>query len=302
MARVTIQMGHVPRTSGATGTHREQEFAKALAPRIAAVLRSLGHTVDVIDHDGPYPPADAFTALHTDGSVNKAVRGASVGYPDDKGGRLAAAWKRAHQRRGYGGGFKPDNYTTNLRRYYGFRHTKAPYRFLAEHGHTTNPLDENWLFANLDSVAAAHAEAIGEVLGHPITPGNGGAVKLNAPAVGLAYTRDEGGYWIFTADGGVFSFGNARFLGSLGSIRLNAPIVDYAVTPSGEGYWMLGRDGGIFAFGDAPFKGAASGSTQTARSLTVTKSGQGYTICAEDGGVFSYGDAPFHGSIPALVA
>lgn len=300
MARVVVQMGHVPRTTGATGTYREQEFVKALAPRIKTVLETLGHTVYVIDYDGPYPPGDAFVALHCDGSLNKAVRGGSVGYQTADGQRLAAAWKRAHQRRGYTGGFKPDNYTRDLAGYYGFGYAKCRYEFLAEHGHTTNPIDEAWLFANLDSCAAAHAEAIGEVLGHPIVPTGGGGVKLNKPAVTLAFTADEGGYWIFTADGGVFSFGNARFFGSLGSLTLNAPIVDVVSTPSGNGYWMLGKDGGIFAFGDAPFKGSAAGATTTATALVTTKSGLGYLIVAEDGGIFAFGDAPFHGSIPGL--
>lgn len=35
-----------------------------------------------------------------------------------------------------------------------------------------------------------------------------------APIVGIASTPDGGGYWLLGADGGVFSFGNARFHGS----------------------------------------------------------------------------------------
>ena len=48
-------------------------------------------------------------------------------------------------------------------------------------------------------------------------------------------------------DGGVFSYGGARFLGSTGAIRLNQPIVGMAATPSGDGYWMVATDGGIFS-------------------------------------------------------
>ena len=33
------------------------------------------------------------------------------------------------------------------------------------------------------------------------------------------------GYWLVAADGGIFSFGDAAFLGSTGAIRLNQPIV-----------------------------------------------------------------------------
>jgi hypothetical protein len=46
--------------------------------------------------------------------------------------------------------------------------------------------------------------------------------------VGIAATPDGRGYWEVAADGGVFSFGDAPFLGSMGGTRLNAPIVGIA--------------------------------------------------------------------------
>jgi hypothetical protein len=60
-------------------------------------------------------------------------------------------------------------------------------------------------------------------------------------------------------DGGIFSFGDARFFGSTGSMRLNAPVVGMARDGSGNGYWLAGADGGVFTFGDARFEGSASG-------------------------------------------
>ncbi len=57
-------------------------------------------------------------------------------------------------------------------------------------------------------------------------------------------------------DGGIFSFGDAKFFGSTGNIKLNKPIVGMAATPSGKGYWLVASDGGIFAFGDAKFFGS----------------------------------------------
>jgi hypothetical protein len=65
------------------------------------------------------------------------------------------------------------------------------------------------------------------------------------------------GYWLVAADGGIFSFGDASFLGSTGALHLNQPIVGMAATPSGQGYWLVAADGGIFSFGGAPFLGAA---------------------------------------------
>ncbi len=53
----------------------------------------------------------------------------------------------------------------------------------------------------------------------------------------------------------MFSFGDARFLGSMGGTRLNQPVVGIAATPDGGGYWLVASDGGIFSFA-APFLGA----------------------------------------------
>jgi hypothetical protein len=64
------------------------------------------------------------------------------------------------------------------------------------------------------------------------------------------------GYWEVASDGGIFSFGDAPFLGSMGAVTLNKPVVGIAPTPDGKGYWEVASDGGIFSFGDAPFLGS----------------------------------------------
>ena len=61
------------------------------------------------------------------------------------------------------------------------------------------------------------------------------------------------------ADGGMFSFGNAVFHGSMGGKHLNAPIVGMAATPDDGGYWLVASDGGMFSFGDAMFHGSMGG-------------------------------------------
>ena len=76
----------------------------------------------------------------------------------------------------------------------------------------------------------------------------------------MAATPDGGGYWLVASDGGVFSFGDARFAGSTGAMTLNKPIVGMAATPDGGGYWLVASDGGVFSFGDARFCGICSGS------------------------------------------
>ncbi|MDP9403863.1 MAG: superoxide dismutase family protein [Actinomycetota bacterium] len=69
------------------------------------------------------------------------------------------------------------------------------------------------------------------------------------------------GYWFVASDGGVFSFGDAKFHGSTGAMKLNRPIVGMAATPSRNGYWLAASDGGIFAFGDARFFGSTGSLT-----------------------------------------
>ena len=54
------------------------------------------------------------------------------------------------------------------------------------------------------------------------------ASRLNQPIVGMAATPTGKGYWLVAADGGIFSFGDAGFLGSTGAMRLNQPIVGMA--------------------------------------------------------------------------
>ncbi|MHB1762353.1 MAG: hypothetical protein ACYCS4_06355, partial [Acidimicrobiales bacterium] len=59
------------------------------------------------------------------------------------------------------------------------------------------------------------------------------------------------------SNGGVFSFGDAGFYGSLGTLQVtpSSPVVGMAATPDGRGYWLVGSDGGVFAF-DSKFYGS----------------------------------------------
>ena len=77
------------------------------------------------------------------------------------------------------------------------------------------------------------------------------------PAPGEAPPR--GAYDLVAADGGIFTFGNAPFYGSMGGKPLDAPVVGMAPTPTGGGYWEVAADGGIFTFGNARFSGSMGG-------------------------------------------
>ena len=59
------------------------------------------------------------------------------------------------------------------------------------------------------------------------------------------------GYWEVASDGGIFSFGDAPFYGSLGGQELAAPVVGMAATPDGKGYWEVETNGDVYNFGDA---------------------------------------------------
>ncbi|HWE71468.1 MAG TPA: SpoIID/LytB domain-containing protein [Acidimicrobiales bacterium] len=125
---------------------------------------------------------------------------------------------------------------------------------------------------------------------------------LNKPIVGMAATPNGQGYWLVASDGGIFSYGNASYVGSTGAIALNRPIVGMAATPDGRGYWLVASDGGIFSFGDASFFGSTGAIhlNKPVVGMAATPDGRGYWLVASDGGIFSFGDASFFGSTGAI--
>ncbi len=132
-------------------------------------------------------------------------------------------------------------------------------------------------------------------------PAPGPPVTSNVPLVAAA-GDGAAGYWEVAADGGIFSFGDATFHGSMGGIPLNQPIVGMAATPDDGGYWEVAADGGIFSFGDATFHGSMGGIplNQPIVGMAATPDGGGYWEVAADGGIFSFGDATFHGSMGGI--
>ena len=120
------------------------------------------------------------------------------------------------------------------------------------------------------------------------------AVPLQAAGGGSS------GYRMVAADGGVFDFGSARYLGSLPGAHVHVTdIVGSAATPGGGGYWTVGSDGGVFAFGDAGFFGSMGGKplNQPIVGMAAAPGGRGYWLVARDGGIFAFGDAGFFGSM-----
>jgi hypothetical protein len=153
--------------------------------------------------------------------------------------------------------------------------------------------------ASPSTINDPRANAVRSVGGAPVF-GPATGMHLNAGFVGLAATPSGRGYWVAASDGGVFTFGDARFHGSIGGQTLAAPIVGITATPSGHGYWLVGSDGGVFAFGDADFYGSMVGSSSPIVAIASTPTGRGYWLLGQDGGVFAFGDAAFEGAATSL--
>ena len=145
----------------------------------------------------------------------------------------------------------------------------------------------------------------------PVSTVAGPATQLKSP-VGVAIPSlnvrpATSGYWLAAGDGGIFSFGNHPFFGSMGGKPLNKPVVGMAPTPvfgstGGRGYWEVATDGGIFSFGDAQFHGSMGGKplNKPVVGMAATPDGAGYWEVAADGGIFNFGDAHFYGSTGAM--
>jgi hypothetical protein len=131
----------------------------------------------------------------------------------------------------------------------------------------------------------------------------------SSPIVAMGVTPAGDGYWEVASNGGVFTYGAAKYHGSVPGLCSTDPsacsvdnIVAMAVSPSGDGYWLVGRDGGIFAFGDAKYYGSLPGShivpAKPIVAIAATPSGGGYWLIGADGGVFTFGNAHYRGSLP----
>lgn len=180
MARVLLQMGHCFRKTGATGTQgldgdpTEQEFAHAACEGAALLLAAAGHDPEVMFADearSAYADADAFIAVHCDGSTSGTARGASTGYRNADGAHLAAAFKQAYSEEGWTG-WRPDNYTPALAGYYGVRYAVeggTSYAMIAEAGFLTSPADEGRLSLpeGPARVARAITAAVVSIFGGP---------------------------------------------------------------------------------------------------------------------------------------
>lgn len=105
------------------------------------------------------------------------------------------------------------------------------------------------------------------------------------------------GYWLVTASGHVYTFGDATDYGQPGP--QSSPVTSATRTPDGKGYWILLANGTVDAFGDAVNFGGPVGQTgvDPASAIFATAEGSGYWVTTATGAVSNFGDAPNDGGL-----
>ena len=108
-----------------------------------------------------------------------------------------------------------------------------------------------WLVASDGGIFAfGDAGFYGSIPGLGYAPAGtvGAPHRLNAPVVGMVPTTDGGGYFMVASDGGVFTFGDARFAGSCPGIGSSAgPAVAVMPDASGNGYRVVTQTGDVYS-------------------------------------------------------
>jgi hypothetical protein len=190
-ADVLISAGHEGRPASCSrfahrrcllGAPGERAWTPIVADEATRMLRAHGVTVlrEPADFDGRYG-VDAAIFIHFDGASPPCSSAASVGYHVAAFASAAQLWRTMYGRY-WPYGFRPDDFTANLRDYYGFRQVTAKNAALVlELGEITCPAQRNWLSSRLhfdgDLVAAYVSWLIGK-----------GMVPL--PAMGYDRARD----------------------------------------------------------------------------------------------------------------
>jgi hypothetical protein len=155
-----------------------------------------------------------------------------------------------------------------------------------------------WLVASDGGIFSfGDAGFYGSIPGLGLAPaGSGLPHSLNAPIVGMVPSSDGGGYFMVGSDGGVFTFGDAKYEGSCPGIGGCPGGAAVAVMPdsTGNGYWVGTAGGFVYAFGDAssPGEPGVPGVVAAVRS----SDGGGYYILYSNGVVYNAGDAVNYGN------
>ena len=175
-ADVLIQAGHEGRTSGATGGEsqwgKEIKWTPIVANEATRILKDAGINVireDAYLEDEKYQVKLAIF-IHFDASSSLCKSGASIGYDDITDKPAADAWKALYSEFWQ---FKwmPDNFTTNLSGYYGYKYTVTSIAELVlELGELTCEEQALWLKPRLKWLGSLLAYFIAQQLGNNTVP------------------------------------------------------------------------------------------------------------------------------------
>jgi hypothetical protein len=157
-----------------------------------------------------------------------------------------------------------------------------------------------WLVASDGGIFSfGDAGFYGSIPGLGLAPaGSGLPHRLNAPIVGMVPSADGGGYFMVGADGGVFTFGDAKYEGSCPGIGGCPGGAAVAVMPdaTGNGYWVVTAGGYVIPFGDAASPGEPGPLSESVVSAVRSYDGNGYYLLYSNGVVYNFGDALNYGS------
>ena len=153
---------------------------------------------------------------------------------------------------------------------------------------------------NIHGITSSKTITVGE----GPSSGTGGSTGTGIPAGGSGGSggsggTDGGGYWLVASDGGVFTFGDARFYGSTGGMHLNAPDRRDGLRPPtarATGSWPPTAGSSPSATPASSARPAGCTCNAPSSAWPPTPDGKGYWLVASDGGIFAFGDARFFGS------
>jgi hypothetical protein len=157
-----------------------------------------------------------------------------------------------------------------------------------------------WLLRRDGSVTAlGSAPPLGDAAGRIH---DDAASRFHNEAVGIATSPSGAGYWIATARGEVFNFGDATARGSLADVVLASPIVDFSATHTSDGaqgYLMTDEHGNLYDF-SAVGVPAQTGSAhpESVVAVAAAPSGAGHWLLQRDGKVSAAPDSLYVGGTP----
>ena len=132
----------------------------------------------------------------------------------------------------------------------------------------------------------------------------GGQHQVNAPVVAIQYFSANAGdgYWLATANGGVYTFGAAKFFGSLAGRSIDGSVVGMAASFGGgdgpDGYLLVTNRGRVYAFGGAVWQGDLASEHPTAPVVAIADgTNRAYWLATADGHVYAYGPVLSYGDM-----